>query len=41
MPYSDLIITGVFHVKTETEPDVDSDDPKEKPRDRRKTLGGY
>jgi hypothetical protein len=41
MPYSDLIITGVFQVKVETKPDIDTDDPKEKPRDRRKTLGGY
>lgn len=41
MPYSDLIITGVFQVKVETEPDVDSDDPKPKTRDRRRTLGGY
>ena len=41
MPYSDLIITGVFQVKVETEPDVDDDEKKDKPRDRRRTLGGY
>ena len=41
MPYSDLIITGVFQVRIETESDVDSDDPKEKPRETRRTLGGY
>jgi hypothetical protein len=41
MPYSDLIITGVFQVRVETKPDVDVDDPKEKPRERRRTLGGY